>query len=72
MTGFTEPSLIALLEKTFATELEAEIERCANEAAEQARIRVKQRLGELTVGLFSEYSVARRGPDLIITVKIKE
>jgi hypothetical protein len=63
---------LTLLEKTFTEQLEEEINRCADEAAEQARIRVKKRLGELTVGLFSEYTAFRRGQELVITVNIKE
>lgn len=66
-----EANLIPELERVLQVAIAEEVNKAADEAADKIRAAIRDRLGNFALQMLSEYSVMRRGNDLIITVKIK-
>jgi len=71
MATVTETNLIPELERVLQLAIHEEVNKAADEAADKIRAAIRERLGNFALQMLGEYSVLRRGTDLIITVKIK-
>ena len=71
MATVTETNLIPELERVLQQAIHEEVNKAADEAADKIRAAIRERLGNFALQMLGEYSVLRRGTDLIITVKIK-
>ena len=71
MATISSENLIPELRRVLEMAIYEEINKAADEAADKIREAIRERLGNFALQMLSEYSVMRRGNDLIITVRIK-
>ena len=67
-----EARLLAELEAAIHAEVKRAVEIAVDEIVARARQAARERIGEIAIGLLSEYSLSRDGKLLQITVKIEE